>query len=161
MQSLLNANPLFLALIILGVATLILLIVVIWLYLKLRRFLAGIDSKSIGDSLTKVSGQLSELQEFKTGMEDYLTSVEKRLRKSVQSISTVRFNPFKGTGGGGNQSFATTLLNEEGDGVIISSLYSREHVSVFSKPVKKNASEFELSDEEKESLEEAKGGLKK
>ena len=93
-------------------------------------------------------------------MEEYLLSVEKRLKKSVQSVSTVRFNPFKGTGSGSNQSFSTTFLNEERDGVIISSLYSREHISVYSKPVVKGASEYELSDEEKESLEKAKAVLK-
>ncbi len=120
--------------------------------MKLRRFLVGIDSKHIGDSLTTVSGDLKDLQAFRKELEEYLTTVEKRLKKCVQSVNTVRFNPFKGTGGGGNQSFATSFLNEEGDGVVISSLYSRDHVSVFSKPVKKLKSEFELSQEEKDAI---------
>jgi len=158
MNSLLT-NPLLLGFIILTIATLILLGLVIWMYLKLRRFLIVVDAHNISDSLTHVSNNLTELQSFRTDMEKYLTNVEKRLRKSVQSVQTVRFNPFKGTGGGGNQSFATTLINEEGDGVIISSLYSRDHVSVFAKPVKKHTSEYELSEEERESLENAKKGL--
>lgn len=152
-------NPLLLGFIILSIATLILLGLVIWMYMKLRRFLIVVNAHNIEDSLTHVSNNLKELQSFRTDMQSYLTNVEQRLRKSVQSVHTVRFNPFKGTGGGGNQSFATTLINEEGDGVIISSLYSRDHVSVFSKPVKKHSSEYELSDEERESLENAKKGL--
>jgi hypothetical protein len=159
MQSLL-ANPLLLGFIILAIATLILLGLVIWMYIKMRRFIVGLDAHNISESLTHVSGNLDELQTFRTEMETYLAGVEKRLRKSVQSVHTVRFNPFKGTGGGGNQSFATTLINEEGDGVIISSLYSRDHVSVFSKPIKEHSSDYELSDEEQESLEHAKKGLK-
>ncbi len=159
MQSLL-ANPLLLGFIVLALATLILLGLVVWMYLKMRRFLVGIDAHNIGDSLSHVSKNLNELQTFRADMQAYLTDVEKRLRKSVQSVHTVRFNPFKGTGGGGNQSFATTLINEEGDGVIISSLYSRDHVSVFSKPIKKHASEYELSEEERESLTSAKKALK-
>ncbi len=146
------SNPLWLALIILAVITIILIGVVISLHHKMRRFLISTDSQNIGDSLAHVSGNLKELQEFKTELETYLTGVEKRLHKSIQSVHTVRFNPFKGTGGGGNQSFATTLLNEDGDGVVISSLYSRDHVSVFSKPVVNKSSEYELSDEERESL---------
>lgn len=159
MTSLTN-NPLLLGFIILGIATLILLGLVIWMYIRMRRFLVPIDARHIGDSLTHVSDGLKELQEFRDEMETYLTDVERRLRTSVRSVHTVRFNPFKGTGGGGNQSFATTLLNEEGDGVIISSLYSRDHVSVFSKPVKKHASDYELSEEERESLGNASGSLK-
>jgi len=149
-------NPLLLGLVILAIATLILLGLVIYLYMKLRRFLVGIDSKHIGDSLTFVSSSLKDLQDFRIDLEKYLTNVEKRLRKSVQSVHTVRFNPFKGTGGGSNQSFATAFINEEGDGVVISSLYSRDHVSVFAKPVKKHLSEYELSGEEKDALEHAK-----
>lgn len=153
-------NPLFLGFIILSIATLILLGLVIWMYLKLRRFLVDVDAHHIGDSLQSVSGDLKDLQSFRAEMEKYLTNVEKRLRKSVQSVHTVRFNPFKGTGGGSNQSFATTLLTEDGDGVIISSLYARDHVSVFGKPVSKHESSFELSEEERESLDNAVKGLK-
>ncbi|MFA6404430.1 MAG: DUF4446 family protein [Candidatus Paceibacterota bacterium] len=147
-----NIDPLLLGFIILTVATLILLGIVLWLLFRMRRFLIGFDSKHVGDSLNFVSSELNELKTFKNELEKYLSSVEKRLQKSVQTVKTVRFNPFKGTGGGGNQSFATSFLDQSGDGVVISSLYSRDHISVFSKPIKKHASEFELSNEEKEAI---------
>lgn len=150
------SNPLLLAVIILGVVVLALLVIVIMMHIKLRRFLVNIDSKNISDSLTFVSANLKDLQTFRKELEEYLTTVETRLKKSVQAVNTVRFNPFKGTGGGGNQSFATSFLNEEGDGVVISSLYSRDHVSVFSKPIKKLKSEYELSEEEKEAIKAGK-----
>jgi len=154
------SDPYFLGFIIMTVVSLILIGIVIWMYFKLRRFLIGIDSNNINESLTFVSTNLNELQDFRKEMEAYLTSVENRLRKSVQSVHTVRFNPFKGAGEGGNQSFATAMLNEDGDGVVISSLYSRDHVSVFSKPIKNHSSEYELSEEERESVEHAKKKLK-
>jgi len=156
MLNILNTNPLLLGFIILAVIDIVLLVLVIIMYFKMRRFLVGFDSKHIGDSLGVVSSGLSDIQSFRTELEKYLTTVENRLRKSVQSVHTVRFNPFKGTGGGSNQSFATGFINEEGDGVVISTLYSRDHVSVFAKPVKKHVSEYELSDEEKEVLEHIK-----
>lgn len=146
--------------IVLALIVIALLVTVIILWNKLKKFLVGIDSDHIGNSLTHVSGELNSLQMFRKEIEDYLTTVEKRLRKSVQSVHTVRYNPFKGTGGGGNQSFATAFLTEEGDGVIVSSLYSREHVSIFAKPIKKLVAEHELSEEENEALENAKTRLK-
>jgi len=155
-----NMDPLLLGFIILAIATLILLGLVVRMYVKLRRFLVDADSHNIADSLDHVSSGLKGLQGFRDEMESYLTSVEKRLRKSVQSVHTVRFNPFKGVGAGGNQSFATAFLTEEGDGVIISSIYSRDHVSVFSKPIKGHVSEHEMSEEEKEALENAKKNLR-
>ena len=48
------------------------------------------------------------------------------------------------------------MLNEEGDGVVFSSLYSRDRMSIFAKPVKNNNSEYELTSEEKQALEKAK-----
>ncbi len=149
-----TTNFLPIGFVLLSIATLVLLGLIIHMYLKMKRFLVGINSDHIGDSLSHVSNELVDLKKFRTELEIYIAELEKRVRKSVQSVHTVRFNPFKGTGGG-NQSFSTAFLNEEGDGVIISSLYSREHVSIFSKPVKKHGSEYELSDEEEESLKEA------
>lgn len=154
-----NIDLLIIGFIILTIATLILLGLFIFIYIKLQRFLVPLDAKNISESLDYVSSNLKEVQLFRSEMEIYLKNVEKRLRKSVQSVQTIRFNPFKGTGGGGNQSFATTLMNQDGDGVIISSLYSRDHVSVFSKPLKNHESEHELTDEERESVNRAKKGL--
>ena len=154
------SNPLLLGLIVLAIATLVLLSLVIWMWLKMRRFIVDVDAHNVSESLNFVASGLEGLEKFRTEMEDYLTTVEKRLRKSVQSVHTVRFNPFKGSGSGGDQSFATAFLNEEGDGVLISSLYSREHVSIFGKPLKKSASEHELSEEEQEAVEGAKMNLK-
>ncbi|MDE2041372.1 MAG: DUF4446 family protein [Patescibacteria group bacterium] len=151
----LAANPLLVGFIILTLATLALFGLVIWMWLKLRRFLIGIDAASIKDSLAFVGNSLDDLQKFRADMDEYRKTVEQRLKKSVQAVHTVRFNPFHGEGFGGNQSFATAFLTEDGDGVIISSLYSRDRVSIFSKPVKNRASEHELSDEEKEALEKA------
>ncbi len=146
------SNPLLLGFIALCLAMLVILGLMIWMFMKLRRFLVGFDSKNIEQSLTFVSGNLNDLQTFRKELEVYLTTVENRLKKSVQSVNTVRFNPFKGIGGGGNQSFSTAFLNEEGDGVVISSLYSRDHVSVFSKPIKSLRSEYELTEEEQQAV---------
>lgn len=148
------------AVIVLAIIIVILAIVIFQIQAKMKKFLIGKDSENLMESLSSVDTSLKELQSSREEIEKYLTTVEKRLKKSVQAVHTVRFNPFKGTGSGGNQSFATAFLNESGDGVVVSSLYAREHVSIFSKPVKAGASEYELSDEEKEAVKGAMGMLK-
>ena len=152
-------NPTTIVIAVLSVAIIVLIIIVISIHLKLRRFLIGIDSRHVGDSLDSLKSELSDMKSFRAELENYLAKVERRLRKSVKSVHTVRFNPWQGTGEGGNQSFATAFMNEDGDGVLISSLYSRDHVSVFGKPLKGGASLHELSDEEKKAVEEANKGL--
>ncbi len=141
--------------IVMGLAIIALFALVIHQHSKLKKFLIGHKSENLNDSISNMNLSIKELETFRTGLEEYLTTVEERLKKSTQAIYTVRFNPFKGTGSGGNQSFATAYLNEHGDGVVVSSLYAREHVSIFSKPVKQGRSEFELSEEEKEAIKGA------
>lgn len=133
---------------------------VVYLHNKLKKFLSDKNATSIGDSISSLAARATTIEKFRAEIESYLTTVEKRLRKSVQSVQTVRFNPFKAAGGGSNQSFATAFVNEDGDGVVISSLYSRDAVSIFGKPLKGHASEYELSDEEKEAMAKAWENLK-
>jgi hypothetical protein len=144
----------------LGISAAILITIIILLNLRIKKLLGGANSSDLETSIKKAHEEIKNLEKFRKELEAYLTGVETRLKKSVQSVQTVRFNPFKGNGSGSNQSFATTFINEEGDGVVISSLYSRDHVSIFSKPVKSHVPEFELSEEELESLEKAKKHLR-
>lgn len=139
-------------------ASLALLILAIgWLVrfeIKFRRLL-GKGNESLDSAVAEIRKEMSANAKYRDSSEKYLESVEQRLRKSIVGVETVRFNPFKGNGSGGNQSFSTAFVNEQGDGVVISSLYSREHVSIFAKPIKKMSSEYEMTAEEKESLRKA------
>lgn len=136
--------------------TIILAALVIHLEIKIKRLLAGKNAKSLEDLIHAIKAELVTEQQFKKEMEEYLVQVEKRLQKSLRGTETIRFNPFKGTGSGGNQSFATAFVDERGDGVVISSLYARDRMSIFSKPIKNGKSEFELTAEEKEAIEKAR-----
>lgn len=141
-----------------GVAIL-LIIWIIRLEFRLARLLIGKNARTLEDSFVSITSDLKELHQFTKEMEHYLGHVERRLKRSVQGVETVRFNPFKGTGSGGNQSFSTAFINEKGDGVVLTSMYARDRISMFAKPLKEFKSEFELSDEEKESINRAHEGL--
>lgn len=134
----------------------ILLGFVINLYIKINQFIKGRNAKSLEDVIVQSNKEIDKLKEFEKDSIEYFKDVERRLRRSVQSVETIRFNPFKGTGEGGNQSFSTSIINEGGDGVVISSLYSRDRVSIFSKPINKFESKFELTEEEQEVLKNSK-----
>lgn len=153
--------PLFteVAMIIFFGVSLILLIWNIILEIRLRKLLKGNAGKSLEGVIGNLVGHKEEITKFRNELETYLESVETRLKRSVQAVETLRFNPFKGDGSGGNLSFSTALMNEEGDGLVLSSLYARDRVSIYAKPIKSNAPEFELTDEERIVLEKAKAVL--
>jgi len=142
-----------------GLIIVLLIIWIIILQVRLGKLLVG-KSKNIDESIDTLKREIDTLKISRISAEDNLRIIYDKLRKVISGTNTVRFNPFKGTGGGGNQSFASAFVNEDGDGVIISSLYSREHVSIFSKPISKMRSEYDLTDEESEALQKAKESIK-
>lgn len=80
--------------------------------------------------------------------------LERKIQKCVRKPETVRFNPFHDAGS--NQSFAVALVNEEGDGLVMSSLYAQGKTSIFAKPVREFSSEHELTEEELHVLSSSK-----
>ncbi|MDP1625187.1 MAG: DUF4446 family protein [bacterium] len=129
------------------------------LEVKLRRLCRGAQGKDLEASMNKMHDGIESLQKFETESKSYFKNVERRLRRSAQAVDVVKFNAFKGDGLGGNQSFAAAILDEDGNGAVISSLYSRDRVSVFSKPIKRFAGEIELSQEETDAVSRAKAKL--
>ncbi|MFA4975552.1 MAG: DUF4446 family protein [Candidatus Paceibacterota bacterium] len=121
---------------------------------RLKKFFAGKKAKDLEENIFILEENISKLKSAKENIEKELIEINKKLKKSVRGLETIRFNPFPDQGS--NQSFAVGILNEEGDGVVFSSLYSRERMSIFAKPVKNGKSEYELTTEEKEVLAKAK-----
>lgn len=128
----------------------------IWIALLERRIaklLGGKSGASLEDAIMGAHRAIDALHTFQKDTTTELGRLDGRIKKKLHGVRTLRFNPFAGTGTGGNQSFAAAFLDEEGDGVVLSSLYSRDKVSVFAKPVKAKRSEFELTGEERAVLE--------
>jgi hypothetical protein len=131
---------------------------VIYFEIRLRKLLRGRNATNLEDSWNDILLELKDVQSARRDIEAYLRNVEQRLRRSIQGVETIRFNPFKDLNMGSNQSFSTAFLDEDGNGVVVSSLYSRDRVSVYSKPLKNHASEYGLTEEEKDVVTRAKPG---
>lgn len=135
------------------------LVWIIRLEVRMSKFFSSSNVKNFEGFIVELKEKIEALKKFEEQAIEYFRSVEGRLKRSIQTIRTKRFNPFKGTGEGGNQSFTTAFISERGDGIVLTSMYSRDRVSVFSKPVEKFSSEFEMTNEEQDILKEAKEKL--
>jgi hypothetical protein len=134
------------------------LLLAVWVFIlerRMKRLLAGKDAKSLEDTIVSLTNDIRALEKFQSNTTTYLEDAEKRIKRSIQGVETIRFNAFKGMGEGGNQSFAIALLSEDGNGAVVSSLYSRDRMSVFAKPIKNFTSEFEMTEEEQKVVKQA------
>jgi hypothetical protein len=74
--------------------------------------------------------------------------------RSLHKVAMMRFNPFKDMGG--DQSFSIALLNGKNNGIVISSLYTREGTRVYSKAITSGKSEkYPVTEEEEEIIKKA------
>lgn len=113
---------------------------------RYRELTYGINQGNLDDALTHQATVLAALDTTAAEFGSRLDSVERRVGGAVQRIGIVRFNPFNDTGG--DQSFSIALLDGRGDGLVISSLFSRSVNRVFAKPILASGSPYALSEEE-------------
>jgi hypothetical protein len=125
--------------------------------LRSYRALAGDGSPgSIADLLAGQTARAEAVRSRLEELEALHTTLERRSRGSLQHIGLVRFNPFEDTGS--DQSFAIALLDDQHDGIVLSSLHGRTNTRLFAKPVENGASRHSLSEEESRAISIAIAG---
>ena len=112
-------------------------------------------SKKEPKDLKAILAQFKYLEENFEKISKELENFKKESKFSIQKVGIIRFNPFSEVGS--DQSFSIALLNGNNDGIVITSLYTREENRVYGKPIKAGLSGYHLSAEEKEAIEKAKG----
>ncbi len=106
------------------------------------------------ENLDEILSQFKDLEKNFGKISEELENLKKENKFSIQRVGVIRFNPFKEIGG--DQSFSAALLDGNNDGIVITSLYTREGNRVYGKPIKAGFSEYLLSEEEKKAIEMAK-----
>ncbi len=119
-----------------------------------QKLTAGVTKENLMEVLEENFARVEGLEETAKMIKKDIEGIKEEDLTHIQRVGLIRFNPFDEVGG--NQSFALSLLNDHGDGVVISSLHNRETTRVYGKPVKDfSESGFEFSAEEKQAIEEA------
>jgi Protein of unknown function (DUF4446) len=123
-----------------------------------RELVRDQDGGTLHDRLVGSAEQAVRATDRMNEMEAMHAVIEQRTRRSLQHIGLVRFNPFDDTGS--DQSFAIALLDDQRDGIVISSLHGRANTRLFAKPVAAGASPHNLSDEESQAIKIAVEGTR-
>lgn len=135
-------------------ALVLVFIYTIYLHYRLRQLTSGNGGKSLESNIHTALAHAKEIQEENKLIRDHAISLDKRVSQALRNAQTVRYKAFEV--GGSNQSFSIALLNELGSGVVITSLHARDRISTFAKPVEKYMSTYDLTDEERSVIADAK-----
>lgn len=120
-------------------------------HVALQTFMSG---KTLDQLLDQYLQEVQNVGDQLKYQNSRLEKVEEKLRQSVDRAELIRFNAFDNMGS--DLSFALALLNQEGNGIVLSSINSREESRVYAKPITAGQSTYHLSDEEKQALEKAR-----
>lgn len=132
------------------------LVWIIMLEVRIRHFMRGAHGANLEGVLRSILTRHSEFETFQKELAQVLKSIDSRIKTAARGVGVVRFDAFSGDGSGGMQSFATALVSETGDGVVISSLHARASTRIFAKPVRAFTSPNELTTEEQQAIDTAR-----
>jgi hypothetical protein len=134
----------------------------IWLAVRLRRveqryqtLTAGTDGGDLGGVLEDHVRQVRDAVRRVSELDELTQRLEQNGRQHIQRVGFQRYNPFRDAGG--DQSFVIALADEDGDGVVVSSLHSRDVTRVYAKPLLAWESAYQLTDEELQAIQQARG----
>ena len=148
-----------LAVLALGLAVLALAVVVV-LVLQLGRLrraydalVAGEEGTSFAAAVERSGVDASALRGDVQVLRDDLSSVRADLASTLRHVAVVRYDAFGDMGG--RLSFSVALLDDSGDGLVLSSINSRTETRTYAKGVSGGGSEHDLSPEEAQAISHA------
>lgn len=113
----------------------------------------GTDGRNLESILQAHLAEKERLEAEIESLQARVRHVEEKGRNAKRHVGLVRFDAFDEIGG--HQSFAVALLDDRGDGLVLSTIVGRETARVFAKAIVAGRSERELSGEERRALREA------
>ncbi|MDQ0193698.1 DUF4446 family protein [Paenibacillus wynnii] len=116
-----------------------------------RRYEAMMTESGVEDLeglLVQLRNQGDMLEEEQRKHKDILQSAQEKIRGMKSNVAMKRYNAF---GERGNDlSFSMAIIDDNRNGVVLTSLHNRENSYIYSKPLLAGESQYSLSPEEKE-----------
>lgn len=140
-------------------------VLVIWLIVltalvaKEKQFLKDLSKGAAKKDLASILKQLNTSIKLASGKLEQasgrIDTIEAANKLHLQKIGFIRFNPFSDTGG--DQSFSLCLLDQNNNGIVITSLHSRNSTRLYAKELRStHLKQTEYSEEEWKAYQSAK-----
>ena len=144
----------------LSVVCIILAVVIIIVLCKLKNIkrrvddlTRGKDAESLEDIIINYLQRVESLEEGEEITRAALSAIKDNLKITYQKTGLVKYDAFREMSGA--LSYSLALLDKENNGILISSMYSREGCYTYAKEIAHGESKINLSEEEAEALKQA------
>lgn len=111
------------------------------------------NGEDIADILKNYISKVDDISTRDDQIIEYCNKLNNEEKKSIKKIGMVKYDAFENTKS--KLSFSIALLNEENTGIILNNIYSEDSSNIYAKPIIKGTSKYNLTNKEKEAIEEA------
>ncbi len=118
----------------------------------------GQSGASLEDTIRQCLTNAEAIEKRNALIMEHASVLNEKMSHALRNAQTIRYKAFDSNGS--NQSFSIALVNEKGNGVVISSLHSHERMSTFAKPIENYESTYDLTEEELAVLDDARAAHK-
>ena len=144
-----------------GVLALLLAAVAVVAVRRIRRDVTLLAADDDAPSfVTAVARQTAEVRALRTEVDDLaglLARTRSELSDALRHVSVVRYDAFGDMGG--RLSFSAAMLDDGGDGLVLTAIHGRSETRSYIKGVKGGTSEASLSPEEQQAISYALKGV--
>lgn len=123
------------------------------IYKRYYNLIADFEESNLDYMLSELGRNLNLLEQKFADMEKVNQTLQETFAYAVQHVGLVRYNAFSDMGS--DLSFSIALLDQNADGVVITSIYGRDESRIFAKPIKAKSSTYRLTEEENEAISKA------
>lgn len=113
----------------------------------------GKDAESMEDVMLDFFEKIEALEDAEQKMHQDIREIKQNLKITYQKTGLVKYDAFREMSGA--LSYSLALLDKENNGVLITSMYSREGCYTYAKAIKNGECELNLSEEETDALKQA------
>lgn len=118
-----------------------------------RKVLTAAEDGNLTQVISEALSDVSALEGRLSGLRRDLQQTVEELQTTVQRVGIIRFDAFDDVGG--KLSFAVALLDNHGDGLVLSALNGRDTSRCYAKAISNRDSKVALSQEEREAISKA------
>ena len=148
--------------VLIGVAGLIVATVALVRLSHLRRslvLLEAIDGReTFVDVVARAVEDFQELRHAVADLDRVLTKTRQEVAESLRHVSVIRYDALGDRGG--RYSFSAALLDDAGDGLVLTSIHGRAETRTYLKGITAGKPDIELSPEEMKAVELARGTVR-
>lgn len=148
--------------VLIGVAGLIVATVALVRLSHLRRslvLLEAIDGReTFVDVVARAVEDFQELRHDVADLDRVLTKTRQEVAESLRHVSVIRYDALGDLGG--RYSFSAALLDDAGDGLVLTSIHGRAETRTYLKGITAGKPDIELSPEEMKAVELARGAVR-